>query len=451
MESTIAEDFLNDLNDLSDDDLPTKYQKVEKDEEGISILEESKLLHQQELSEHILRISSQDQNSLNYDLITKSNEFIMKIDIEIAQLHKYLKDLYLPNFRELEDLIQNPLDFSKILIKFTLESPQEADISSIVPNHIIIAIAMAIAHSPPKPIKDEIKMVVLKIAKQIIELHDAKTKMLGYIEERMTKIAPSLSTLLGTAVAGKIISAVGGLDKLAEMPACNIQVLGIEHGNALGMSALGTGKHKGFLAQVDLAKNAGRDQKKVIRMLAAKSALASRYDLFNKNNDGALGRELLGNITSRFEKSIEPPINNQRKPLPIPIDIKKPHRGGRRIRAAKRKYELTEIRKFTNRVPFGVEEQEEFRDTGHTFGALASTNKLKVKLAGHQNYKLSAKRNQQLKNSESGLASIYAFDNNTELKLDNPISDVFSVSSKYFDSKSGFSTVIAEKLETNKK
>jgi len=38
----------------------------------------------------------------------------------------------------------------------------------------------------------------------------------------MKFIAPNLSALVGTQLASKIMTAAGGIDKLATMPACNI-------------------------------------------------------------------------------------------------------------------------------------------------------------------------------------------------------------------------------------
>ncbi|CAG9334552.1 unnamed protein product [Blepharisma stoltei] len=452
MESTIAEDFLNDLDELSEEDSNLKQQKLDEDtNEEIPILEDSIILKQNDLSNHLSQISSQNPQIFDYKLVMKSNDFILQIDQEILQLHKYLRDLYFPHFSELEELIQNPIDFSRTLIKFIEENSTSAEISSIVPNHIIIAIAMAVAHDPPKPIPIEKQKIILKVSSQILQLNEARNTIQDYIEERMTKIAPSLTFLLGSSVAGKLIAAVGGLEKLAVMPACNIQVLGIENKNALGLSALGSGKHKGFLAQTETAISAGRLQKKAIRMLAAKTALAARYDLFNKNNDGSHGKSLLENINDRLEKAIEPPPSHKRQPLPVPKDIKKPHRGGKRIRAAKRKYELTEMRKLASRVQFGTEEQEEFRETGHTFGSLGKSGKLLIKPASHQKYKLSSKRQEQLNQQASGLTSCYAFSSQAELKLDNPSASLISpVPNKLFDSKSGFSTVIAEKSEKDK-
>ena len=46
--------------------------------------------------------------------------------------------------------------------------------------------------------------------------------VINYIESRMKYIAPNVSALVGTQVASKLMAAAGGVDKLANMPACNI-------------------------------------------------------------------------------------------------------------------------------------------------------------------------------------------------------------------------------------
>jgi hypothetical protein len=152
-------------------------------------------------------------------------------------------------------------------------------------------------------------------------------------------------------------------------------------------------------------------------------------------------------IESRLEKALEPPPLNQRKPLPVSQERPKQHRGGKKIRAAKKKYEMTEVRKYMNRVPLGVEEQEEYRDTGHTFGMLGQTGKLKIQKASHQKIGLSAKRRAQM-NKHSGGASMYAFTDKAGIELGNPDSTFERrEDSSYFDPKSGFATVLANKYK----
>ena len=56
----------------------------------------------------------------------------------------------------------------------------------------------------------------------MIYLDESKTKMLGYLENRMYLIAPNLSAIVGATVAAKLVASAGGIVELAKIPACNI-------------------------------------------------------------------------------------------------------------------------------------------------------------------------------------------------------------------------------------
>ena len=254
----------------------------------------------------------------------------------------------------------------------------------------------------------------------------------------MKKIAPNLNNLVGGAVAANILSAAGSLQKLAVMPACNIQVLGTNRSHNPGMSNLH--RFSSFLSKAPFVENSGMLKKKAVRMLAGKVALAARIDLFHEYCDGSKGDEYLLQITHSLEKSSENPQSDKKKPLSVPKEITKPHRGGQRIRAAKAKYQVTEIAKQANRIEFGVEEQKEFRDTGHTFGMLGKSGKI-ISKAQKNKHKLSAKTNKIL---DAGTTSCFAFSGQNEVILDNP--HILPTSqSKYFDSTTGFNTVISNR------
>jgi U4/U6 small nuclear ribonucleoprotein PRP31 len=67
---------------------------------------------------------------------------------------------------------------------------------------------------------------VMKLCEEVISLDDDKQKMLTYLENKMTLIAPNVSAIVGTRVAAKLIAAAGGIVELSRIPAGNIQVLG---------------------------------------------------------------------------------------------------------------------------------------------------------------------------------------------------------------------------------
>lgn len=54
----------------------------------------------------------------------------------------------------------------------------------------------------------------------------------------MNVVAPNLCQLTGSLVASKLIACAGGIDKLAAIPACNIQLLGGSRSAQFGFSQM---------------------------------------------------------------------------------------------------------------------------------------------------------------------------------------------------------------------
>ena len=87
----------------------------------------------------------------------------------------------------------------------------------------------------------------------------------------MQYIAPNLSAIIGTSVAAQLMAAAGGLDALARMPACNIQVIGSQRKNMLGLSKAMAKSHQGFFGNLEMVKKSpSQFQVKLIRMLSTK-------------------------------------------------------------------------------------------------------------------------------------------------------------------------------------
>lgn len=372
----------------------------------------------------------------------------------MIRMHRYIANIYAEKFPELEELVSYPGDYARIILKIgNAKDIRRVDLSGIVSPNTLIAVSVAAASCPSISLPTHKLEELTRVATDILKLEEISNIFKKHVEDRMEQLAPNLSHLVGSVSAGQLITLAGGLDKLSAMPACNIQVLGIQRKALAGYSAILSGAHASALTYAPIVQNAPQSlRKSAVRMLAAKCALAARVDFYKGARDGSQGKSMKSHIESRLEKALEPPPLNQRKPLPVPQERPKQHRGGKRIRAAKKKYEMTEVRKYMNRVPFGVEEQEEYRDTGHTFGMLGQTGKLKIKKADHQKIGLSAKRRAQMNKhsggTASGLTSMYAFTDKAGLELANPDSTFQKrQENSYFDPKSGFATVLANKYK----
>lgn len=308
--------------------------------------------------------------------------------------------------------------------------------------NVLIAISTALIRSPLQKIENTEQ--IRKLCNEILELDLCRNKLIQYIQTQMASLAPNLTSLVSCSVAANILCAAGSIEKLAFMPACNIQVLGLDKSNLPGMSNIK--KFRSYLSFSPFVVSSGPLAKKAVRMLSGKVALVARIDLFHQYADGSKGLEMLNQLNTSLEKSLEVASNSQKKPLPVPKELKKPHRGGKRIRAAKKKYEMTEVRKEMNRVEFGINEQEEYRETGYTFGMLGKSGKTQTKISKNK-LKLNAKTRNLL---SSGTTSCFTFTNQSEVKLDNPYTSS-SIQSKYFQSDTGFTTVLSTKVQGENK
>ena len=133
MASKLPDSFLKDLDDLSDDEqipsgsLARNVESNEREEEKEQIKEISKLKHDENFKLHLDMIA-QDLNTIYpadkfinleksdpiYDIIKKSNQYLMEIEDEINILHKEIRDIYLNKFSELESIVYDPIEYTTV-------------------------------------------------------------------------------------------------------------------------------------------------------------------------------------------------------------------------------------------------------------------------------------------------------------------------------------------------
>lgn len=100
----------------------------------------------------------------------------------------------------------------------------------------------------------------------------------------MQAVAPNLCQLVGSVIASKLIATAGGIDKLAAMPACNIQVMGGNRTSQVGFSQMER-NHTGIFGQMEVVKDAPKKfQMQIVRMLATNTAKCARADYLGSNN-----------------------------------------------------------------------------------------------------------------------------------------------------------------------
>eukprot|EP00906_Rhabdomonas_costata_P039416 RCo055735 len=254
------------------------------------------------------------------------------------------------------------------------------DLTPFIPPHTIMVVNVTGSTTVGKPLeKDELDRVI-EGCDEMLQLDEAKQIILEYVQSRMAVVAPNLSVIVGTAIASQLIGVAGGLRKLAALPSSVIQRLGRARKALAGFSASTQIYHGGFLLSCDLVKAQpdARIRKRTVRLVAAKVALAARFDAQQQSGTGggssppsdAVGVSYRQEIEKKIAKWKEPPPPKQQKSLPAPDDRPKKKRGGRRARAAKERYRVTEVRKYANRVEFAGDTEELVMQTGGSVGML---------------------------------------------------------------------------------
>ena len=156
---------------------------------------------------------------------------------------------------------------------------------SFLPNHNIMAINIISSTTSGKPLNQNDLNKLNLACEQLIKLNKDRILILDYISTRMNLIAQNVCALVGSNVAAKIITAVGGIVELSKMPASNILVLGAKKQNLAGFSTAGK-LHMGYLAEIEEVKKTPEDFKRqAMRRFSNKIALAARIDAFRRPSD----------------------------------------------------------------------------------------------------------------------------------------------------------------------
>merc|ERR1712176_539959 len=116
-----------------------------------------------------------------------------------------------------------------------------------------------------------------------------RSKLWEYLKNRMVAIAPNLTILVGELVGARLISHAGSLMNLAKHPASTIQVLGAEKALFRALKTRSDTPKYGLIYHASLVgQSSAKNKGKMSRMLAAKAALAIRYDAFGEGEDASI-------------------------------------------------------------------------------------------------------------------------------------------------------------------
>lgn len=98
------------------------------------------------------------------------------------------------------------------------------NLDDVLPQATIMVVSVTASTTSGQPLSPETLQKVQDAAVVALQLDGDKIQILQLVQQKMHKIAPNLSTAVGTEVAARLMGVAGGLINLSKMPACNVQV-----------------------------------------------------------------------------------------------------------------------------------------------------------------------------------------------------------------------------------
>nr|XP_033802897.1 nucleolar protein 58 [Geotrypetes seraphini] len=235
-------------------------------------------------------------------MIVQAISLLDDLDKELNNYIMRCREWYGWHFPELGKIITDNLVYCKCVRRVgDRRNFSTFDLSELLPEEVEEEVKVASEISMGTEVSEEDILNILHLCDQVIEISEYRAQLYDYLKNRMMAIAPNLTVMVGELVGARLISHAGSLLNLAKHPASTVQILGAE--KAL-FRALKTRKdtpkygliyHASVVGQ-STAKNKG----KVSRTLAAKTALAIRYDALGDDTSAEVGVENKAKVEARL-------------------------------------------------------------------------------------------------------------------------------------------------------
>lgn len=146
------------------------------------------------------------------------------------------------------------------------------------------------------PLKKEDTEAINELLKSLTTLYEEKERLVTYIEKKMVKTCPNVTSLGGSRIGAQLLSHAGSLERLATMPSSTLQLLGAE--TALFRHLKNKTKHRspkyGLLFNHPLVQKVEkRQQGKAARALADKLSICAKVDHFKGEPVAATFKKML--------------------------------------------------------------------------------------------------------------------------------------------------------------
>nr|XP_015801955.2 nucleolar protein 58 [Nothobranchius furzeri] len=235
-------------------------------------------------------------------MIVQAISLLDDLDKELNNYIMRCREWYGWHFPELGKVVTDNLAYCKTVLKVgDRTNVSSTDLSEILPEEIEAEVKLAAEISMGTEVSEQDIDNIRHLCDQVIEISEYRAQLYDYLKNRMMAIAPNLTVMVGELVGARLISHAGSLLNLAKHPASTVQILGAEKALFRALKTRKDTPKYGLIYHASLVgQTTAKNKGKISRMLAAKAALAIRYDALGEDTNAEMGAENRAKLEARL-------------------------------------------------------------------------------------------------------------------------------------------------------
>ncbi|GAA6100813.1 nucleolar protein 58 isoform X1 [Tachysurus ichikawai] len=237
-------------------------------------------------------------------MIVQAISLLDDLDKELNNYIMRCREWYGWHFPELGKIVTDNLAYCKTVRKIgDRTNVANSDLSDVLPEEVEVEVKLAVEISMGTEVSEEDINNIMHLCDQVIEISEYRTQLYDYLKNRMMAIAPNLTVMVGELVGARLISHAGSLLNLAKHPASTVQILGAEKALFRALKTRRDTPKYGLIYHASLVgQTTAKNKGKISRMLAAKTALAIRYDALGEDTNSEMGVENRAKLEARLRQ-----------------------------------------------------------------------------------------------------------------------------------------------------
>lgn len=237
-------------------------------------------------------------------MIVQAISLLDDLDKELNNYIMRCREWYGWHFPELGKIVTDNLAYCKS-VRFIGDrtNVSSSDLSELLPEEIEAEVKLAAEISMGTEVSEQDIVNIRHLCDQVIEITEYRTQLYDYLKNRMMAIAPNLTVMVGDLVGARLISHAGSLLNLAKHPASTVQILGAEKALFRALKTRKDTPKYGLIYHASLVgQTTAKNKGKISRMLAAKAALAIRYDALGEDTNAEMGAMNRAKLEARLRQ-----------------------------------------------------------------------------------------------------------------------------------------------------